>query len=233
MNVKSEMRNPEPGIRVADAMKTASDCSGWRETIGTWVCEGMVGKQTAPIQNHLAACAECWRYAQELQLAAASLRRLADRPVDPSPGFRARWTRAVEEEAQPVGLGDRAAALMAWWRDLLRRNLRPALGMASIWLLALLFRLNAPEVSPSAPTAAARSPIEIYRALKTSEQLLAREFGAAPAAPQKPHSARPRSEGLPSDPTAHQSHTSHVIYLTSVTPPILPSQHNHPVPCSA
>ncbi len=92
-------------------MKTTQDCSRWREAIRAWVGEGVAGEQTAQIQDHLATCAECRRYAEELRAAAAGLRWLADQPVEPSPGFRARWTRAVEEAARPRGFwGNRGGA---------------------------------------------------------------------------------------------------------------------------
>ncbi len=203
-------------------MKTVRDCSRWREAIRAWVGEGAAGDQPAQLQSHLATCGDCRRYVQELRAAAAGLRWLAARPVDPSPGFRARWTRAVEDAARPAGLGETTADLLAWWRELLLRNLRPALAVASIWILALLFRLSAPEVSPTTQITAARSPIEIYRALKSPEQLLAGELGqpiAAPATSPKPHSARPRSEGRPNEPTARAPRFTHLTSLALNSPP--------------
>jgi hypothetical protein len=211
---------------------SSTDCDRWREAIRAWVGEVAAGDQSAQIQNHLAACADCRRYAQELRAAAGGLRWLAEQPVEPSPGFRARWTRAVEDAARPTGLGETAAALAACWRELLFRNRRPALAIASVWILVLLFRLSAPDVSPTTQTTAARSPVEIYRALKAPERLLAGELGqpiAAPAASQKPHSARPRSEGLPTEPTAHVPHVTRVTYVTCLTLPSHPHRTGPPV----
>jgi hypothetical protein len=181
-------------------MTSVRDCSQWREAIRAWVGEGATSEQAAQVQSHLAGCTECRRYAEELGATAAGLRWLADRPVDPSPDFRARWTRAVEDVARPASLGETVTALVAWWHGWLLRNLRPTLAVASIWILALLFRLSAPEVSPTSQATAARSPVEIYRALKTPEQLLARGLGKpmpAPVTPHKPGSIHPRSERLP------------------------------------
>jgi hypothetical protein len=192
-------------------MKTVQDCRGWREAVRVWISEGATGEQVDRIQNHLAGCGECRRYAGELRAAAAGLRWLSERPVEPSPGFRGRWLGAVEEAAQPRGFGETAAALAAWWRDWLLRNLRPALGVGSLWLLALMFRLSAPEVAPTAETVVARSPIEIYRVLKPEQQLLAGELGHAKGigvAPRNQPPGRPRSEGLPSEPAAQREQTS-------------------------
>ena len=183
----------------------STDCDRWREAIRAWVGEALAGERTAQIQSHLATCPDCRHYAEELRAAAAGLRWLADRQVEPSPGFRARWTRAVEEAAQPGSVGETAAALVAWWRGLLPRNLRPALAMAPLWILAVLFKLSAPEVAPAAPTTAARSPVEIYRILGADNHLLARQFlgwDPGPVAPRKPQSVQPRGEGPPTQPAA-------------------------------
>jgi len=187
-------------------MKTSiPDCSRWRETIRARAAEGLTAEEAPRLQDHLAACADCRRYAEELRATAASLRWLAERPAQPSPGFRARWTRAVEAAAQPAGLGETAAALAGWLREMFLRNRRPALGVASLWGLALLFRLSAPDIAANPQPTAVPSPVEIFRALKTTEQLMAGELGPqlrAPASSRKPEPARPRSEGPPSKPTA-------------------------------
>ncbi len=197
-------------------MKTSRDCKRWREQIRIWVGEGVAGERAAQVQHHLADCADCRRYAEELRAAAAGLRWLADRPADPSPGFRTRWTQAVENAARPVGLGETVEAMAAWWRGLLLRNLRPILAMAPLWILALVLRLSAPEVSPMPETSKARSPVEIFRALKASQQLLAGELGqpiAAPAARRTPHSAGPRSEGPLPEPTARAPRLTQSTYV--------------------
>jgi len=190
----------------SEAMKTnRPDCSRWREAIRARAAEGVAAEESPRLQGHLALCADCRRYAEELRAAAAGLRWLADRPAEPSPGFRARWTRAVEAAAQPAGVGETAAALVAWLREMLLRNRRPALGVASLWGLALLFRLSAPDIATNPQPMAVVSPVEILRALKTTEQLMAGELGPqlrAPASSRKPERARPRSENPPSKPTA-------------------------------
>jgi hypothetical protein len=192
----------------------------------------MAGEQAARVQNHLATCAACRRYAVEVRAAATGLRWLADRPVDPSPGFRARWTRAVEDATKPRGFGETAAALADWWRGFLLRNLRPALAIAPLWILALLFRLSTPDFSPAPQTTAARSPVEIFRALRAPEQLLAGEFMEpilAPVAPHKPDSPRPRSEGLPPAPTAQVPRLLHLTCVTYLTFPSQPLRAAPPV----
>ena len=185
------------------------DCRRCREAIRLSVCETLAEEQETQIQSHLAICGDCRRYGEELRAATAGLRWLGSREVEPSPDFQARWTRAVEEAARPSSFGETAAALAAWGRGLLLRNLRPALGVASLWILALVFRLSAPEVAPLAQTTVARSPVEIYRFLAGHEQLLAGQPGRqfpVPVTPRAPSLTHPRSDRLPSQPAARWEH---------------------------
>ena len=189
-------------------MKTDQPCRRWREAIHLRVCGALEGQEAARVEAHVDCCAACRRYGEELQAAAAGLRWLGSRDVEPRPGFRARWTRAVEEAARPSSLGDTVGALVVWWRGLVLRNLRPALGVASLWVLALLFRLSAPEVPLPTPTTTARSPVEIYRVLGGREQLLAgqleRQF-PVPVTRTRPLS-HPRSDRLPTQRSARWEH---------------------------
>jgi hypothetical protein len=157
------------------------------------------------LQGHLATCEGCRRYAEELQAVAASLRRLANQPVQPSPGLRARWTQAVEDAAAPFSIGEGVTALVTRFAGFLQENLRPALAVGLLWVLTVLFRVSAPNVSTATQTATARSPIEIVRALQESEQLMAeapRQAGPAVLTPQKAPSTPPRSEGPSGAPSA-------------------------------
>ena len=190
-------------------MKTVHHCSYRREAIRLRACGSLGAEEAAQVEAHRASCAECRLYAGELQAATAGLHWLSSRDVEPRPGFRARWTQAVEEAARPSSFRESAAALVTWGRGLLLRNLRPALGVATLWILTLLFRLSAPEVAPPPPTTTARSPVEIYRVLAVYEQLLAgqlmRQF-PFPALPRTPPLTQPRSDKLPTQPSARWEH---------------------------
>jgi hypothetical protein len=212
-------------------MKTVQDCSRWREAILIWVGEGFEGEQHAQLQDHFAACPDCRDYARKLRAATIGLRSLADRPVEPSPGFRGRWVQAVEDTTRPAGAGETAAALATWWRGLLLRNLRPALAVASVWILVLLFRLTAPDISPATQTTAARSPIEIVRALEADHPLLAWHLwkrALQPAPLPRPLAPQPRSEGSPAGPAAQSDSDPDAHATVEVIYPNLVARGNSP-----
>lgn len=209
---KAESRRPK-------AMKTGQPCRRWREAIHLRVCGALERQEAARVETHLAGCAECRRYSEELQAATAGLRWLGSRDVEPRPGFRARWTRAVEEAALPSGFGATTGALVAWGRGLLLRNLRPALGISFLWILALIFRLSAPAVGRSTATTVARSPVELFRVLEAHTQLLAGQVGSPSPAPVPSHSVRPRSEGPSAQTQAYLDHKAGVDVAAHEPPP--------------
>jgi hypothetical protein len=190
---------------MSKAMNTTPDCSHWRQVIRTRSVEGLAGEEAARVETHLAGCAECRRYANELRAATGGLRWLASREVEPSAGFRACWTRAVAEAAPPGSPGDSVTALLDWCREAWRRNWRPALAMACLWLLALMFRLSAPGVASPAAATVARSPVEIARALDADQNLVAwhpRRSDPLPPAPRPTQPSQPRSQLPPAQPAA-------------------------------
>ena len=205
---KAECRRP-------NAMKTGQPCGRWREAIYLRACGALEGQEAARVEAHLAGCAECRRYGEELHTATVGLRWLGSRDVEPRPGFQARWTRAVEEAARPSSFGEAAGALAVWGRGLLLRNLRPALGIGSLWILALVFRLSAPAVTPSTQATAAHSPLEIARALAADQSRLAwphLKRDLRPAPPRQPHT---RGERFPAQPTGRLQHEQEMHTTTT------------------
>jgi hypothetical protein len=188
MNVKSEVRT----------------CIQWQEALRLRACGALDGEEAARVESHIADCTACQAYAEALRAATAGLRLMAAQPVEPSPRFRARWTQAVEE-ARPQSLHAIASALAAWWREFVLRNLRPALALAPLWVLALLFWISAPETTAVSQTAAAQSPVRIARALGGQHALLAWrswKWDSRPVAAPHPSLSHPRTQTSPEQPSA-------------------------------
>ena len=181
-------------------MKTPDQaCRKCREAIRLDAGGALSAEQRPAVEQHLADCADCRAYSSELRLMTGGLRRLAARPVEPGPNFRARWTSAVRESSQPGPLAEAGAALIEWGRQMVLQNRRVLAALAPVWLLIVLFRITAPDVGNVPPTTMARSPIEIFRALRVEgNALIAFDRRSRESAPIKPPVAAPRSEQTPS-----------------------------------
>ena len=81
------------------------------------------------------------------------------------------------------------------------RNRRIIAGLAPVWVLILLFKLAAPDVAGPAPMTVARSPIEIFRALKAGNdvQIAFDRMNQDPLPPKAP-AAAPRSSRTTTQP---------------------------------
>jgi hypothetical protein len=193
-------------------MKTpAAACQKCREAIRLGVMDALPAEQRAAVDQHLAACADCCAHEQELRAAATGLRRLATRPVDPSPHFRARWTAAVKRAESPGPLAEAVARFVGWSRQVVWNHRRALAVLAPVWLLIFLFRFTAPEVGKLSPTIEARSPVDLVLAMKAQERRwMAFEQRSGEPEPARPPAASPRSRGpLPRPPVdRRESETS-------------------------
>jgi hypothetical protein len=190
-------------------MKTpAGTCEKCREAIRLGVMDALPAEQRAAVDQHQAACADCRAYEQGLRAAAAGLRRLATRPVEPSPHFRARWTAAVRRADAPGSLAETLAVLAAWSRQFVWANRRALAVLGPVWLLILVFRLTAPEVGRVSPTIEARSPVDLVLAMKAQERRwIAFEHSYREPEPARPPAASPRSSVPLTRPTASRRET--------------------------
>jgi hypothetical protein len=93
------------------------------------------------------------------------------------------------------------ADLIEWSRLMVLRNRRAMAGLAPVWVLILVFKLAAPDVAEPAPMTVARSPIEIFRALKAGNELqIAFDRMDQYPLPPKAPAAAPRSSRTTTQP---------------------------------
>jgi anti-sigma factor RsiW len=151
-------------------------------------------EQRAHTQRHLANCVDCRACSIELRKMTGGLRRLSARPVEPSANFRHRWTTGVERAKKAGTLAQAVAEWMEWGRQIAWRNRRVLSALAPVWVLILVFKLTAPDMGHPASMAMARSPIEIFRAVKASNntQIAFDQLYEEPVPPKAPATS-PRS----------------------------------------
>ncbi len=166
-------------------------CRECREATFLEVIGPLAEEQRLQLEKHLAGCAACRAYAFELRAATAGLHHLGAQPLDPSPGFRQRWTRDIESARQSPRSVQVLAGLLDWSRLLWLRNRRICSALAPVWLLILAFRLTAPDVGGPARMTPARSPLAIARALKAMNDGLTASAGLFRTAPRRAPAATP------------------------------------------
>jgi len=176
----------------------APACQKCREAMRLEAGGALPPEQRAAAEQHLAACADCRGYECALRTATNGLRHLATPRIEPSPGFRARWTSAVKQADQTSPLAETVAALVAWSRQWVWHNRRVLAALAPVWMLILVFRFTAPDVGKPAETTVARSPVEVMLAIgvKQNTQIA---FDRSPPQPPQPNppAAAPRSDRAP------------------------------------
>ena len=173
-------------------MRTRDElCRECREVIFLDAVGPLPAERRLALEKHLADCVACRAYSIELRATTGGLRHLASLPVKPSPGFRHRWTRAVERANQPAPLVGLLAGLLDWSRLMWRRNRRILSALAPVWVLILVFRLTSPDVGRPARITPARSPLEIARALKAMDNPLTASAGWYRIAPRRAPAATP------------------------------------------
>jgi hypothetical protein len=127
------------------------------------------------IENHLAACADCRNYYDELKAVTVPLRNWEDNfsRIQPDPTVQRQWARAVQAAGrpEPVRRLTPAMAFLDWWQDVIWSSRRVWAGLAAIWIVLLVVNLSGREQSPaiakSGPSAA------MMMALKDQQRILA------------------------------------------------------------
>ena len=178
-------------------------CREYRDAIFLDAVGPLPAEQRLDLEKHLADCVACRAYSIELRAAAGGLRHLGALPLKPSPGFRQRWTQAVERANQPAPLVRFLAELVDRSRLMWLRNRRIFSALAPLWVLILVFRLTSPDGGSSARRVPARSPLEIARALKALDKTRTASAGwYRKALPRRAPAATPTAAAGSNQPVA-------------------------------
>lgn len=153
------------------------------------------------VEIHLAACADCRKYYEEIRAVAVPLANWAQdiSHLQPRPDVQIRWTKAVEAAGrrEPVRRLTLAMAFCEWWRGVIWPHRRVWAGLAAVWVMILAGNLSLP--GPVRTLAGNSSPQEMVTAFKDQQKILAELMAGhsdpSEAEPQKFFSPKPRTEG--------------------------------------
>jgi anti-sigma factor RsiW len=177
-------------------------CMRYRESICLLASDGLPEPERVAVKGHLATCAGCQRYYDELKLVAAPLasweRGLAH--IQPDQALQLRWAKAVQAaaESKPVRQLTSKTAFRTLWRELVWPCRRIWAGLAATWLVLIVFNLTHTERSQVVVAKSTTPPEEMRLALQEQRRVLEEIIGVtspAPAAepPRRPNT-QPRSE---------------------------------------
>jgi len=178
----------------------SNSCRRWRQNIAFLASGSLPDEEHGRVEAHMADCARCRGYRDELSRLAVSLQSLSQssRDVEPSAALRARWTRAVRTARQLDSLSGAVGALLAAGCALAKR---PAwAGLVGVWLLILFFQVTSPAVGESPITGPMPAPREIYLAWCDPDWPrtgVADEAANPSGRESKPLRPKPRSEHRP------------------------------------
>jgi anti-sigma factor RsiW len=174
-----------------------TQCGRHRQRLCLLAGGALPHEDQADVKRHLAECAECRAYYEEIKAVAVPLANWEGRfvCVEPSQAAARRWRKAVHDagKPEPVRWCSPGPWFQVLWRELIRPNRRAWAGMAALWLTmwginAELFR------TPQFPAggSAASAPV-IFRALQEERRLMAELIPPGNPKPAEP----PRRESQP------------------------------------
>ncbi|MDB6125396.1 MAG: hypothetical protein JWQ71_4389 [Pedosphaera sp.] len=155
-------------------------------------------QEEAEIENHLAVCAECRKYYDEMRMVVAPLTNWEKEfsHIEPTEAARNRWAKAIQVSGKPALLDKHGNAFYEWWRELILPYRHVWGGMAAVWLVMLGANFGlaggtkTEMVAHAAPTAA------MMEAMKEQRRLLVELIPPANIEPmERPRrGVQPRSE---------------------------------------
>ena len=163
------------------------------------------GALTAPerdaIENHLAACADCRQYYDELKAVTAPLENWEDNfsRLQPDPAVQRQWARAIQAAARPEPTCrlTPATAFRDWWLDVIWSSRRIWAGLAAVWVVLLAVNFSGRDHSQTLARKSPPSSPEMIMAFRQQERLLAELIGSSSTGevePQRTFLPRPRTE---------------------------------------
>ena len=188
--------------------RSLNPCRRYRRNLCLLAGGLLSGEEKVGIENHLAECADCRGYYDEIETVTAPLagweRHFAH--VEPTPETQSRWAKTIQAAAEvnrheePVRELTFAAtvgnAVRLSFRELVWPCRHIWAGLTAVWIIILVANLSMQDHSPATPAKAAPVP-EIIMTWQQQERLLAELIGPnemSAATPPKPFSPQPSSQ---------------------------------------
>jgi hypothetical protein len=178
-------------------------CGRYRESIRLLASCALPEAEKAAVESHLAACAACRKYCEEIRVLTVPLanweRTFAH--IKPNETVQMRWSKAVRAagRSQPVRRLTPYRMFGALWRELIWPCRRAWAGMAALWLVMWGIHVHLSDRQLIAVNARPESAPAIWQSIEEQRQVLAQLLPPAnsqPIEPPRRSHPRPRSERL-------------------------------------
>jgi anti-sigma factor RsiW len=171
-------------------------CGRHRQSICLLASGALSGPERSRVENHLAACADCRKYCDEIKKMAVPLANWEGnfRHIEPDQIIRMRWAKAVEAAAEPapVRRPTPIMAIIEWWHDMIWPCRRIWAGLVVGWVVILAVNFSMRDNSQTKAMKSSPPSPEMIMAFQQQERLLAELIG-----PSETHNAEPPKLFLP------------------------------------
>ena len=178
-------------------------CERHRESICILASGVLPQQERREVEKHLAACAGCRKYYDEIKLVALPLANWEEHfaHVEPDQTLRTRWAKAIQAagEPKPNPPFSRRPTFNARWREILYPLRWHLAGMSAAWLVVALLNVE-PSPAPTAIMSRQKdspSARQLLMALRENRRQLLELIGppvTEPAPPPRAPVPPPRSE---------------------------------------
>ena len=177
-------------------------CGRYRQSLCLLAGGALPESQRAGIETHLAVCADCRNYCDEIKNVAGPLANWEKdfAHIEPDRALQLRWAKAVRTAGEPKSIRplSPALALRTAWRELIWPCRRTWSGLAAAWLGIAIFNLSHPDHREIVTAKSTIPPSEMRLALQEQRRILAEIIGPglslSHAEPPRRPNNQPRSQ---------------------------------------
>jgi hypothetical protein len=176
-------------------------CGRYRQDLCLLAGNALPEPEKAAIENHLAACADCRKYYDELKAVTVPLRNWEENfnNIQVDQTVQRRWVRAVQAAGgpEPVCRLTPVMAILDWWQDVIWSSHRIWAGLTAVWVVLLAVNLSGRDHSQNLTRKSSPPLPEMIMTFRQQESLLTELIGPVEthvAEPAKPFLPKPRTE---------------------------------------
>ena len=158
-------------------------CGRYRRDLCLLAGGALPAPERNTIENHLAECADCRKYYDELKAVTVPLRNWEDNfsRLQPNPTVQRQWARAVQAagKPEPVRRLTPAIALLDWWQEVIWSCRRIWAGLAAVWVVLLVVNFSGRDHSQTVVRKFSPPSPEMTMTFRQQESLLTELIGSS------------------------------------------------------